>query len=152
MLNRIKTILFAGAAKGRDPRSAGDLELAAAALLVEAAVLDGDFADAERAAIHRLLEGRFKLDPREAADLVRDAEDAVANANELYTLSRTVKDNFDHEDRVDLLEMAWQVAYADGVVHDYEANLMRRLAGLLYVSDRENGEARKRAAAKIGLE
>jgi uncharacterized tellurite resistance protein B-like protein len=47
--------------------------------------------------------------------------------------------------------MLWQVAYADGVLHDYEANLMRRLAGLLYVSDQESGEARKRAQRALGL-
>ena len=44
--------------------------------------------------------------------------------------------------------MLWTVALADGVIHDYEANLVRRVCGLLYVSDRESGEARKRAQAQ----
>jgi uncharacterized tellurite resistance protein B-like protein len=50
---------------------------------------------------------------------------------------------------VDLIEMVWEVAYADGELHDYEANLLRRLGGLLYVSDRERGEARKRVLARL---
>ena len=47
--------------------------------------------------------------------------------------------------------MLWEVAYADGALHDYEASLLRRVAGLLYVSDRDNGEARLRVMAKLGI-
>jgi uncharacterized tellurite resistance protein B-like protein len=48
--------------------------------------------------------------------------------------------------------MMWEVAYADGALHDYEASLLRRVTGLLYVSDRESGEARKRVLARLGLQ
>jgi uncharacterized tellurite resistance protein B-like protein len=48
--------------------------------------------------------------------------------------------------------MLWEVAYADGTLHDYEASLLRRITGLLYVSDRESGEARKRVLARLGLQ
>jgi len=85
------------------------------------------------------------------AELIEEAEATVADANELYTLARTVKDGVDIDERTAIIEMLWEVAYADGEVHDYEANLVRRLAGLLYVSDRDSGEARKRVVAKLGL-
>jgi uncharacterized tellurite resistance protein B-like protein len=49
------------------------------------------------------------------------------------------------------MEMLWEVAYADGTLHELEAQLMRRMAGLIFVDDRANGEARKRALAKLGL-
>ena len=55
------------------------------------------------------------------------------------------------EERVKIIEMLWEVAYADGVVHHYEANLIRRINGLLYVSDRDSGAARKRVAARLGI-
>ena len=55
------------------------------------------------------------------------------------------------EGRVGILEPLWEVAYADGQLHVYEASLLRRVAGLLYVSDRESGEARLRVMAKLGL-
>ena len=48
--------------------------------------------------------------------------------------------------------MLWEVVYADGELHDYEASLLRRIAGLLYVPDRESGEARKRVLARLGVE
>jgi uncharacterized tellurite resistance protein B-like protein len=66
---------------------------------------------------------------------------------ELSRFIRRIRDGFDHDERVEMVEMLWRVVYADGVVHDHEANLLRRVAGLLYVSDRESGEARKRAIA-----
>ena len=152
MLDRIKHMIFASGETGQAQRQEAELELAAAALLVEAAVLDGEFDQTERETVLRLLQERFELTTREAQDLLQDAEDTIAKSNELYTLSRTVKDNFEHDQRIGLIEMLWEVAYADGVLHDYEANLVRRLAGLLYVSDRESGEARKRVLAKLGLE
>jgi uncharacterized tellurite resistance protein B-like protein len=63
-----------------------------------------------------------------------------------------IKDSFDQEERVELMEMLWEVVYADGALHHLEANLMRRIAGLIFVPDRESGEARKRALSKLGLD
>ena len=62
-----------------------------------------------------------------------------------------VTDRFSFEERVELMEMLWQVAYADGELDDFEANLLRRVAGLIHVSDRDSGAARKRAMARLGL-
>ena len=62
-----------------------------------------------------------------------------------------VKAAFSQEERIELMEMLWEVVYADGELHHYEANLMRRLAGLLQVSDRDAGSARKRARKRLGL-
>ena len=56
------------------------------------------------------------------------------------------------EERVGILELLWEVVYADGQLHDYEASLLRRVAGLLYVSDRESGEARLRVMGRLGTE
>ncbi|MCR4378019.1 MAG: TerB family tellurite resistance protein [Rhodospirillales bacterium] len=150
MLNRIKQLLLADGTKSKKPRGKSDMELAAAALLVEAAVLDGTFDDAERAVIERLLKGHFNLTDADVTDLIRDAESTIEDANELYTLARTVKDGLEISERTAIIEMLWEVAYADGELHDYEANLVRRLAGQLYVSDRDSGEARKRVLAKLG--
>ena len=126
-----------------------DKQLAAAALLVEAAVMDGNFDDDERTVVLDLLKGRFELSGEDALALTQQAETTVAESKELYAITRTVKDAFDHEERVEMIEMLWTVSLADGVIHDYEANLVRRVSGLLYVSDRESGEARKRAMASV---
>ena len=92
----------------------------------------------------------FRLNDRAAADRVlQDAEALVADSNQLYGFTRIIKDRFSYEERVEFMEMLWQVSYADGELHDYESNLMRRIAGLLYVEDRDSGDARKRAIRRL---
>jgi uncharacterized tellurite resistance protein B-like protein len=151
MLKRLKHMLLAGQAENKPSRKRSDLKLAAAALLVEAATLDGTFDTAERATIERLLKGHFDLDDAQVTNLISDAEITIQDTNELYTLARTVKDALEIDERTAIIEMLWEVAYADGELHNYESNLVRRLSGLLYVSDRDSGDARKRVLARLDL-
>ena len=152
MLNRIMRLFTA--LTPSDEGEAGqhthdELQLAAAALLVEAAAMDGHYGEAEQAAIGRLLRRKFGLNDTEADSLQELALAEQSEANQLLGFTRVIKDRYSEEERVELIEMAWEVAYADGELHDYEANLLRRLGGLLYVSDRERGEARKRVLARL---
>lgn len=149
MLDRLKS-LFSEQSPPAGGHTHDQLQLAAAALLVEAARMDDSFDSTEREVIGRLLRERFGLDEASAASLLDAASDATEDSVELYTFSRRVKDAFDHDERVGMVEMLWEVVYADGEVHDHEANLLRRVAGLLYVSDRESGEARKRVLDRSG--
>ncbi len=154
MINRIKALLNMPGGTSLEVASRhgfADLQVAAAALLVEAAEMDASFDEQEKAKILDLVQTRFDLSETEAESLVELARQEVVNASQLYGFTRVVKDHFDHEDRVEMLEMLWQVVYADGEQHDHEANLMRRIAGLIFVSDRECGSARKRALSKLGL-
>lgn len=123
---------------GADP-----LQRAAAVLLVIAARMDGHMDAQERATIERLL--RERLAVTEPAELVDDAEEAAADSTDFFSITRVINDRLGPDQRVSILEMLWEVALADGAVHDYEANLVRRVAGLLHISDRDAGEARKRA-------
>lgn len=150
MLDRIRN-LFADPAPALDRREF-DRNLAAAALLVEAALLDGHFAEKERAAICAILQRNFTLTAADAEELVVEAEKAQAEANHLVRFTRAIKDAYGPDERAAMLEMLWEVAYADGVLHHYEANLLRRISGLLYVSDREAGAARKRVLARMGID
>ncbi len=94
-----------------------------------------------------LVRARFELSTEEVSSVIELADEVAHNAVELSRFTRRIRDDFDHDERIEMVEMLWRVVYADGVVHDHEANLLRRVAGLLYVSDRESGEARKRAIA-----
>lgn len=152
MIKRLKALF--GEVPGGDNKvrqhQADELQLAAAALLVEAARMDQSFDGAERQIIATLLRERFSLDEDEVEALIETADVEVENAVELYSYARLVKDRFSHEERIELVEMLWEVVYADGRLHDYEASLLRRIAGLVYVSDRESGSARKRALERLG--
>lgn len=121
------------------------LRVAAAALMVEAAIIDGQYHDKERVVIHRILRETFDLDDNETQALMDGAEVAVIESAQLYKFTRVIAETLDNEDRVAVVEMLWDVAFADGRIDDYEAALARRVAGLLHISDRDHAEARKRA-------
>ncbi len=151
MIDRISALFRAPAARAPEAgHDSADMQLAAAALLVEAAMMDHHFDDAERATITALIGRRFDLTEAECARLIGDAEAAAADSHQLYRFTRVIKDRFTPEERVELVEMLWEVAYADGELHDFEDNLLRRVAGLIYVSDRDRGLARKRVLARAG--
>lgn len=125
------------------------LHHAAAGLLVEAAMLDGHFHDAERKRIEGLLTERFDVEKSELSALMEAAEAAAVERVELHTITKTVRDHFDDQERIAMIEMLWEVVYADGDLDDFESNMMRRVTGLLYVTDRESGDARKRAMERL---
>ena len=151
MIERLKALLTGKADAGLAiQRDQDTLQVAAAALLVEAAMMDETFDDSERATIERLLTERFELTAGEVATLVEEARTEVESSNQLFGFTRVVADAFDNEQRVELMGMLWEVAYADGELHDLEASLMRRLAGLLHVSDRDSGRARQAARERLG--
>jgi uncharacterized tellurite resistance protein B-like protein len=152
MLDRLRRLLT-GRAPEAQPKahSFEERQLAAAALMVEAATMDSALDAAERVRIGELIRERFGLGADEAADLIAEAERAVAASVQWHGFTSAIKDGFDHAERIELIEMLWEVAYADGRLHDYEASLLRRIAGLLYVSDRDSGEARKRVLTRLGL-
>jgi len=152
MLARIKA--FLNGVDGRAARAAGDdgLTEAAVAVFVESALMDGVFHDAERRTIIAILVERFELSADDANALVDAALAETDGANRMFKATQIIRDGFSEEQRIDMMEMLWQVAYADGVLDDYEANLVRRVAGLLYVKDQDSGGARKRALKRLGLE
>jgi uncharacterized tellurite resistance protein B-like protein len=153
MINRIKAFLAGEADTASTTTKIDDpLQLAAAALMVEAACMDGHFDDDERATIERILCGHFALTTEEAGDLIVAAEEAVNATWQLYAFTKVVKDRFSNEERVRMIEMIWEVAYADGRLDHFESNLIRRVGGLLYVSDRDRGAARKRVMARLGID
>jgi len=152
VLDRLKAFLASGGARERGAAGIDKVQLATVALLVEAAQMDAEFGAAERAKIVELVEGRFGLSAAESAALLQAASEKVDQSVEVFGFTREIKNAFSPEERIEMMEMLWEVAYADGVLHDLEANLMRRLAGLLHVSDRDSGLARKRVIARLGLE
>jgi len=138
--------------KGPEPEAdaAGDLRMAAAILLLEAAHRDEHFDPAERATIERLLTERFSLSQAECARLMEASEAANARAVQLHPYTQAVFQHMTPEERVRFIEMLWEVVYADGVLDPEEDALIRKLGGLIYVTDRERMLAKKRVLERMG--
>lgn len=152
MMDRIREWLLAPAADRPELGGQEETRLAAAALLFETARMDEDVDPAELARIEELVRGRFGLSREEAETLRRAAERESAEAVEWHAFARNLNERYSYEQRVELVEMLWEVAYADGQLHDLEASLLRRIGGLLYVSDVDRGAARRRVLDRLGME
>jgi uncharacterized tellurite resistance protein B-like protein len=144
MIDRLLSFLNGTQVPAAEP-GPDELQLAVAALLVEAAGMDDNFDAGERATIERLLATRFELAPEIVQTLVQSAEQRVRDTAQYFPFTREITKRLSTEQRVDIIEMLWEVAYADGVLDPHEDTLLRQIAGLVHVPDRDRGEARKRA-------
>jgi uncharacterized tellurite resistance protein B-like protein len=144
MIDRLLNFLTGNEAPAAEP-GPDELQLAVAALLIEAARMDDNFDAGERATIERLLAARFDLAPETVHALVESAEQKVSDTTQYFPFTHEITKRLSTEQRVDIIEMMWEVAYADGVLDPHEDMLLRQIAGLIHVPDRDRGEARKRA-------
>lgn len=151
MIDRLMGWLKEG---GQDlSRAKDEVQLAVAALMLEAAlVVDGQFDPNERAIIRRVLEERFGLGATQAQELVAAAERRVEGSTQLFRFISAINGRLTRERKVEVIEMLWEVAYADRVLDPLEDSLLRRIAGLIDVSDRERGEAKQRVLSRLGLQ
>ncbi|HZT19269.1 MAG TPA: TerB family tellurite resistance protein [Dongiaceae bacterium] len=143
--------LFTGPEVELSPGEGDKLRLCVAALLVEAAQRDDHFDEAERRAIERLLADRFRLSEAETRELLAAAERAVDRSTQLFRFIDGIVQRVEVADRVRIIEMLWEVAYADGRLDPDEDQLLRRIAGLIHVSDQDRGLARQRVMQRLGL-
>ena len=146
--------LFAKASEGEQSKDGDtithdELHLAAAVLMVEAIHLDGEADAQEIIVVKRVLAQHFSLEDDHSHDLFEMAQDHHAGSVHMHRYTKTIKDRFSEEERVELIELLWEVVYADGELHALEANLLRRVGGLIYVSDRDRGDARKRVIERL---
>jgi uncharacterized tellurite resistance protein B-like protein len=143
MLDRLLRLL-----EGRETPAAPseeDLKLAVAALLVEAARMDATFGQSERAAISSLLSKRFGLSAQDVASLMERADVRINRSAQYFPFTHNINLMMSAADKVEVIEMLWRVAYADGVLDPHEDQLIRQIAGLIHVPDRDRMLARKRA-------
>ncbi len=131
---------------GRD-----ELQLAVAALLMEAAAVGDHLSEAERSVVRRLLERRFGLSEAAAGALALAGERRAQRSTQLFGFARTVNERCSPERRRELIEMLWEVAYADGGLDPLEDAMLRTVGGLIDVSDHERGEARLRVLRRLGI-
>lgn len=126
-----------------------DPHVAATALLVEAALVDGIYADCEQAQIRSILGAAFAMPEDRAARVLDQAEGLAEAAVDHHRFTKVVKACLDKQERIALLEQLWLVALADGEKSPFEDAFIRRIAPLLAIGDRERVFARSRAEARM---
>jgi uncharacterized tellurite resistance protein B-like protein len=120
--------------------------LAATALLVHVVSLDGEPSAIEMRKLHSLIESRFKLDPGMADKLIASATRVEGDAVDLYRFTSVIMRSVNEEGRLRIVEMMWEVVYADGQVSEFEDNVVWRAADLLGISSRDRIDLKHRVA------
>ncbi len=120
-------------------------------LLIEAANTDGNVSNEEVNKISSSLIHVFKENPDDVKIAISKALDDKDNSRSLFYYTSKLNKSFSDDKKILLIEVLWEVILSDNEIHDFESNLLRRLAGLLYVSDIECGNAKKRAKDKLNI-
>jgi uncharacterized tellurite resistance protein B-like protein len=118
-------------------------------LLLEACQIDGETDNIEIEYVTNLLINKFNFTQSEAEENINKTLKNNAERIEIFSQIKIILNEMDHNERIEVIEMMWGVILSDGVVDDFEANLMRRMNGLLYISGIESAEAKERATNKI---
>ncbi|MCK9918484.1 TerB family tellurite resistance protein [Microbacteriaceae bacterium K1510] len=123
-----------------------DYRVAAAALLVHTAAIDGNISPSERTRLHEVIKQRFELDDETTDELVAEAIEADEQAIDLYHFTARLNRSLDERGRARLVEMMWQIVFADGAATEFEDNLIWRAADLLHVPREERIALRERVS------
>ena len=124
-----------------------DLEILCG-LMIEAANSDGNIDNIEIEKINNSLITTFKEDEKQVHSVLEMAVKNKNNSKSLFFYTSKINKNYSYEKKLLLIEILWEIVLSDGQIHDYETSIIRRLAGLLYISDVDSGNARKRALNK----
>ena len=146
MINLLKNILNSKNSKENKDYSK-NLELLCG-LMIEAAYTDGQVDEKELNNIKLSLVNIFAEDSKEVDLVLEEALKNKNNSKSLHHYTSFINKNFDDQKKLLLIEALWEIVLSDGEIHDFESNLIRRLAGLLYISDVNSGNAKKRALDK----
>jgi len=119
-------------------------KIAVVALLISTAKYDGNFDDSEKLEIQKLIESYFSLSGQKTDDLFKAAEKLESEANDLHQFTRSLNEVLNEEEKLKIMELIWKIVMADGVIDNYEENLVRRLSGLLYLQDKDIGNIKNK--------
>lgn len=124
-----------------------DHRLAAAALLFHAVAIDGVIEPEERAKLKELIKARFDLDDTESDTLIEEGRQRDLEAVDLHGFTSVLNRSLDDDGKARVIEMLWEIVYVDGKVHEFEDNLVWRVAELLGVSTRDRVRLRQQVEA-----
>ena len=125
--------------KKENKESFNDKYIMVAALLVHAAKMDENYTEVEKKIIRRALCDLSKLPDEKVGKILDLAEKKEQDSNQILEFTKEMKKN-NMEFRIKIIELLWKIIYSDGIADQYETNLIRRVCGLLYISQKDNGE------------
>ena len=108
------------------------------ALLIHAAKIDENYTEDEKKIIKKTIMELNKISSNQADELLKLAEKKEEESNQIVEFTKEIK-KYSMEFKLKIIEIIWKIVYSDGTSDNYESNLIRRICGLLYISDKDNG-------------
>ena len=155
MLNKIQNFFEknflseSSALMGDSDRSNSTPQIALAALMIEVAEADFEDAPEEREVILNIVKNACDLQTGKAEEIIALAKEEHANSTDYFQFTRLINDSYSAQQKIDLIENLWEIAFADHVLDKYEEHVIRRISDLIYVSHRDFMETKLRVKASL---
>jgi uncharacterized tellurite resistance protein B-like protein len=120
------------------------VQIAISTLMIQTAVYDGIFDEKEKSEILELIKKYFELTEGQKLSLFKIAMKVNDNSNDMQQFTRVLNTNLSEDEKLNIIEMLWKIIISDGHIDDYENALIRKISGLLYISDRDVGRIKKK--------
>ena len=120
------------------------VQIAISTLMIQTAVYDGVFDEEEKSKILELIKKYFSFNEDQKLSLFKIAMKVNDDSNDMHQFTRVLNDNLSEEEKLNIIEMLWKIIISDGHIDDYENALIRKISGLLYISDRDVGQIKKK--------
>ena len=134
--------------KQENENGAGQQIILIAALLVHAAKIDENYTNAEKEIIKKALIDLYKIDLKKSDEILKIAEEKEQKSNHIIEFTKEIKKN-SMEFRLKIIEILWKIVYSDGTNDSYESTLIRRVCGLLYISEKDSGKIKLKVQSLI---
>ena len=124
--------------KKKENKSPNNKNVLIIALLIHAAKIDENYTENEKKIIKKVIMDLNEISSNQADELLKLAEKKEEESNQIIEFTKEIK-KYSMEFKLKIVEIIWKIVYSDGTSDDYESNLIRRICGLLYISDKDNG-------------
>ena len=124
--------------KKKENESPNNKNILIIALLIHAAKIDENYTENEKKIIKKVIMDLNEISSNQADELLKLAEKKEGESNQIIEFTKEIK-KYSMEFKLKIVEIIWKIVYSDGTSDDYESNLIRRICGLLYISDKDNG-------------
>ena len=124
--------------KKKEKDSSNNKNVLIIALLIHAAKIDENYTENEKEIIKKVIIDLNKINTDQVNELLKLAEKKEEESNQIIEFTKEIK-KYSKEFKLKIVEIIWKIVYSDGTEDDYESNLIRRICGLLYISDKDNG-------------
>lgn len=154
MLDKIKDFFdaFFVAADNAEASIGHQLNLAAAALLLEMSTQDQQVSEQEIASVRQALLAHLDVSEHELDELYQLAQEEKQQATDYHQFTRLIAEHYEQDKKVHLVELLWRVAFADSELDKYEEQMVRKICDLIYVPHKDYLQTKHRVMKELGLE